>query len=324
MMLGQRQSGRREPRRGVVDRKTVQTAVMVITIVVLLGTLLFREINRNRNAPPEERPDTGPADPSVHLTMGNPSGATDDPGTPNNFLMRKPYFALSYNDSRGGPNWVSWCLRQTDFGTAARSEFYPDPDLPKGFRHVTPKDYTGTGFDRGHLCPRSDRTATPEMANATFVMTNIVPQSPHLNQRGWNDFEEYSRGLVRKGHTLYIVAGGQGTGGEGTNGRAESIAGGHVTVPAKCWKVVMVVENGTGGADDIGRIGPETRVIAVVMRNDQTIGHDWSKYRTSVNEVETLTGYKFFARVSPAVIDPLKAKVDDTHIPPVGKAHHGD
>jgi len=147
-------------------------------------------------------------------------------------------------------------------------------------------------------------------------MTNMIPQSPHLNQKGWNDFEEYCRGMVRGGkQALYIVAGPQGTGGEGMNGRAESLANGKINVPAKCWKVALAVENGTGGADDVPRVGASSQVIAVVMPNDQSVGHGWAKYRTSVAEVEALTGYTFFDRLPKAIIDPLKQKVDDERIP---------
>lgn len=244
--------------------------------------------------------------------MGNPSGASEAEASPNNFLMRKPYFALSYNDSKGTANWVSWCLRLSDLGDAPRAVFFPDPDLPKGFRRATPRDYTNSGFDRGHLCPRSDRDATKEAATATFVMTNIVPQAPNLNQKGWNDLEVYCRDLVwRKGQTLYIVAGPQGRGGVGSKGPAETMNEDRVTVPAKCWKVILAVDGGTGGVEDIPRVGPSSRVIAVVMPNDQSVGHNWASYRTSVKEVEVLTGCRFFDRVPPSVIDPLKARVDD-------------
>jgi endonuclease G len=162
------------------------------------------------------------------------------------------------------------------------------------------------------------------MANATFVMTNIVPQSPHLNQRAWNDLEEYTRGLLKSRTVLYVVAGVEGVGGEGTNGRADTIGGGRVTVPARCWKVVVVVEDGTGTADDLGRVTANNRVIAVTMPNDQTVGHGWAKYRVSVADVEKLTGYVFFDRVPPAVASGLKAKVDDVRIPPVGKSKAGE
>ena len=44
---------------------------------------------------------------SPHLTLGNPSQATADTSQKDNFLMEKPFFALSYNNSKATPNWVS-------------------------------------------------------------------------------------------------------------------------------------------------------------------------------------------------------------------------
>ena len=63
---------------------------------------------------------TGTAPPypfSVHLTMGNPNGATADLGQPDNYLMEKPEFSLSYNRTRGTANWVSWHLADEWIGT---------------------------------------------------------------------------------------------------------------------------------------------------------------------------------------------------------------
>ena len=274
-----------------------------------------------RRGPDDRGPDDGsPAGPpvpgtEVHLALGNPSGATADEANRDNYLLAKPYYALSYNNTKGTPNWVSWYLRKEDLGTASRSQFYPDPDLPRSFKHVTPTDYTGSGFDRGHLCPRSDRTSTAEAANATFAMTNIIPQAPHVNQKAWADFEDYTRNLVRREHrTVYQVAGPAGVGGEGTKGAADAIGHGKVTVPAKCWKVVLAIAGGVGGPDDANKVTPESRLIAVVMPNDQSVEHGWAKYRVSGRDVEQLTGYRFFDRVPRDVLDPLKAKVDDVHV----------
>ena len=46
------------------------------------------------------------------------------------------------------------------------------------------RDYTGSGFDRGHMCPHSDRAANEEMSFATFVMSNIIPQAPQCESEG--------------------------------------------------------------------------------------------------------------------------------------------
>lgn len=117
---------------------------------------------------------------SVHLALGNPSNADTDP---NNYLMIKPQYALSYDNSKGIPNWVSWQLNQSWLGSVDRkNDFRPDITLPVGWYQVRPSDYTGGGYDRGHMTPSGDRTRTPEDNSATFLMTNMIPQAPKNNQ----------------------------------------------------------------------------------------------------------------------------------------------
>jgi len=97
----------------------------------------------------------------VDLVMGNPSNATDDPSSKNNFLMNKDFFALSYNNATGTPNWVAWHLEKKDLGNLPRPRrFSEDANLPGGFTKITHEDYTHSGFDRGHMCPHSDRCKT--------------------------------------------------------------------------------------------------------------------------------------------------------------------
>jgi endonuclease G len=82
---------------------------------------------------------------SVHLALGNPSNADTDP---NNYLMIKPQYALSYNNSKGIPNWVSWQLNKSWLGSVDRkNDFRPDTELPASWYQVRPSDYTGGGYD---------------------------------------------------------------------------------------------------------------------------------------------------------------------------------
>lgn len=253
-------------------------------------------------------------DRNLSLAMGNPSNATTNPSNKDNYLKAYKYFALSYNSSKGTPNWVSWRLTKDDIGNAARVPFYPDTHLPRGFQVVTPGDYTGSGFDRGHMCPHGDRSANDIMSKSTFVMTNIIPQSPPLNQQTWAELESYCRDLANQGKVLYIIDGPYGKGGTGKNGPAETIGiMNTITVPSRCWKVIMVLDSGSG--DDVSRVNSNTRLIAVVMPNTMKVRRGWAGYRTSVANVEKLTGYKFFDKVPAEIINPLKNMVDKVHIP---------
>lgn len=255
-----------------------------------------------------------PFPPSVHLALGNPSNAAPDAGQPNNYLMEKPSFSLSYNRDKGTPNWVTWHLENQWTGNLSRNDtFRADPAVLPDWYRVQSTDYVASGFDRGHMTPNADRDnpASIPLNQETFLMSNMVPQAPNNNQGPWADLENFLRTLL-PANEVYIVAGPAGVGGSGDNGPADTIAGGHVTVPAFTWKVALVIPNGD---DDLARVSAATRTIAVIMPNQNSINSDWRAYLTTVNAVEALTGYDFFANLPDAVENSIEAGVDGNNPP---------
>lgn len=258
-----------------------------------------------------------PAD--VHLTFGNPSGATADVENPSNYLMVKPEFTLSYNRDRGTPNWVSWHLADEWIGSLARVDtFRADPAVPADWYRVTHVDYSASGFDRGHMVPNADRDPETSMPinQATFLMTNMLPQTPDNNQGPWANMENYLRTLLPT-NELYIIAGGAGNGGSGSNGGVSyTIANGKVAVPSHTWKVVLVLPKDSG--DDVARVTAGARTISVIMPNVQGIrNNDWMGYLTTIDAVEALTGYDFFANVDDAVENAIEAGINGVNPPGV-------
>ena len=238
---------------------------------------------------------------SEHLTMGNPSNAVTNVNQPNNYLMEKPQYSMSYSRDNGGPNWVSWHLDSSWLGSAPRQDdFRADTTLPTGWYRVLATDFSGSGFDRGHMCPSADRTITIAANSATFLMTNMIPQLPANNQGVWADLESYSRTLVSQGNELYIISGGQGL--------QYFIANGHVAVPAQTWKVIIVLPV---GSNDVSRVTTSTRTIAVVMPTSGPIGNDWRAYRVSVDQVEAITGFDFFSNVPSGIQAVIEGQVDN-------------
>jgi endonuclease G len=249
--------------------------------------------------------------------MGNPTGAVADINQPNNYLMSKPEFAMSYNRDLGRPNWVSWHLTDAWIPVNHPSRvdtFRPDPAVPPDWYRVQSFDFTGSGFDRGHMSPNADRESSVPVNQATFLMSNMVAQAPDNNQGPWAGFENYLRSVVHGDpahlNEVYIVSGPAGIGGIGSNGATNTVAGGHVTVPAYTWKVALVLTD-NGSDDDISRVTCSTTAIAVILPNIQGIrSSDWHSYLTTVNAVENLTGYHFFTSLPQPIQNCIKTSVN--------------
>ncbi|WP_272459741.1 DNA/RNA non-specific endonuclease [Polyangium jinanense] len=244
-----------------------------------------------------------PADASVHLALGVP---TDDAPS-DDHLMRKAQYALSYNADQNVANWVSWQIDASWFGDAPRhkGKFMTDPELPSGFYRVTHDDYTGSGYDRGHMVRSEERTRSPEDNKITFLMTNILPQYHDLNAGPWLRLEEHCEALGRKqGKQLFVMAGGVLKRGK----KATKTIGKGVAVPDTFFKIVVVLDPREGPAD----VTESTPVIAVLMPNKEGIQDEgWEKYRTTVDEIEQRTGYDFLTAVDEDVQAEIEAKRGD-------------
>ena len=278
-----------------------------------LFTALAVSCSRDEQVAPDQQPIAATVNQDAtrdsHLAMGNPSGAvTDATNSPNNYLMSKTQYALSYSRDKGKPNWVSWHLSSAWLGSTARQDnFASDATLPSSWFHATSSSYTGSGFDRGHNCPSADRTGSVADNSATFLMTNMMPQAANNNQQTWAGLENYERTLVSQGKELYVICGSYGSGGTGVNGYATTIASGKITVPARCWKVVVVLSE---GSSDASRVTTATRIIAIDTPNTTSISSSWGSYRTTVDAIEQATGYNILSAVNSTVQAAIESKVD--------------
>jgi endonuclease G len=164
------------------------------------------------------------------------------------------------------------------------------------------------------MTPSADRTNTVSSNSSTFLMTNMIPQAPDNNQGVWANLENYLRTLVSQGKELYIISGGYGTCGTGSNGSKCSFPAAtntsySITVPARTWKVIVVLDNPGSGA---GGVTTSTRVIAVDIPNTQGVRTAlWQNYRISVDTLEQRTGYNFLSSVASSTQSVVEARVDN-------------
>ena len=240
---------------------------------------------------------------SKHTTLGIPSAASTS--DINNFLSVKSGYVISYNGSRKVPNWVSWELNTSYLGSTARQDdFRADDTFPPTIPQASLADYSGSGYDRGHMCPSADRTLTVTANSQTFYLTNMVPQAANNNQGPWADLENDLRTIARTGKELFIISGG-------TFSASSNKIGSGVVVPDQTFKVIAVLDAVGQGPS---AVTTNTRVIGVMMPNENSlisISADWHSFRVSVDAIEGATGYDFLSDVDPAVQAVVEARVDN-------------
>jgi DNA/RNA endonuclease G (NUC1) len=234
---------------------------------------------------------------AVNDEFGDPTPA--NPTDPNDFLIRRAQYTISYNQSRGTPNWVSYELdaRQMVVGQDRCNCFTADPLLPAAAQIFT-SDYTNGGFDRGHMTRSADRTLANVDNASTFMLTNVVPQQADLNQGVWAQFENALADSARAGRAVYIITGPLFS-------RSHALTfvknEGKIAIPDSTWKVALIGPQ-TGGNpftranvqsfDDLSGL----TLLAVNMPNVAGVRNDpWAKYLTTVDKIEAATGLDFLS-----------------------------
>jgi len=240
-------------------------------------------------------------------------GEPADADASDDFVVRHEQFTASYNPTRGGPNWVSYDLDAAHFGAEDRCDcFTMDADLPATLPRISTSDYTGAGafhgygIDRGHMVRSFDRT-TGSLDNArTYLFSNVVPQAADMNQGPWANLENDLGDLARvQGREVYIITGPAGNKGTLKNE-------GKVVIPTSTWKVAVILAHDQGLANI--RDYRDLEVIAVNMPNEPGIRNvDWNTYRTTVDEIESLTGYDLLALLP----DDVESAVESNSQPPL-------
>lgn len=249
-------------------------------------------------------------------------GTPQAPVNPNNFIIRRDQYTVSYNASIGGANWVSWNLDKTHVGTNGRCPgtcYSADTALTNaGITAYTTADWvSGNTYDRGHMAPSADWTSSEADNNTTFFLTNFLPQTHDMNAGPWERLENALRDSVSGGREAYIIAGGIFKDGVGL-GTISNL--GKIRIPNSTWKIVVITPAGAGLNVD-GTLPPNTSVLAVDMPNSTgIIGDPFEKYLTTVDRIQQATGYDFLALLR----DDVECRVEVRNCAPTGTAITGD
>lgn len=196
-------------------------------------------------------------------------------------IIRHTGYTLSFNREHNAPNWVAWELTAEETaGTQRRAdEFRPDPDVPEPHR-VTTQDYTGSGYDRGHMVPAADMKWSAQAMSECFYMSNICPQNHSLNSGAWATLENACRRWAAREGAVYIVCGPVYK-----NGRLKKIGRERrISVPDGFFKVVLCLNSG------------REKAIGFYYAN-RSGKQPMEGAACSVDAIEEMTGMDFFVNL---------------------------
>ena len=234
----------------------------------------------------QEEPAEQPADEWTIQQMEIPVMSAKKQGQ----VIHRTGYTLAYDAKTRTPQWVAWELTKKETqGTEERSnDFQPDPDV-KGAKVVT-KDYSHSGYDRGHMAPAADMKWSKKAMMESFYMSNICPQDHNLNTSDWSELENKSRQWARRYGKVYIVCGPI------YNGKRNEYIGDHrVKVPDAFFKVVLINE--------------KKKQCAMGFYFENEAGErKLQEYLVPVDRLEQLTGMDFFSALPDNLEDRLEAE----------------
>jgi endonuclease G len=198
----------------------------------------------------------------------------------NDTLLRYTGFTISYNEDNEQPAWVAYILTKAEVqsGNEERSEnFRPDKNISTG--SATLKDYSGSGYDRGHMAPAADMKWSPVAMSESFLLSNMSPQEQGFNRGVWSRLETKVRDWAVKNDSILVITGPV------LKGINKYIGENRVGVPDYYFKVIADIS------------APSYKVIAFLLGN-RSSSDNIMKYAVSIDSLERITGYDFFPDIT--------------------------
>lgn len=207
-------------------------------------------------------------------------------------LIRHTGYSVSYNKNLRLPNWVAYELtRQETKGKEKRGDRFVSDPQAKGII-ADNSDYKRSGYDKGHMAPAGDMKWSTAAMKESFYFSNICPQHPQLNRRGWKNLEEEIREWAEKDSAIIVICGPV------VGKHPKTIGRNKVAVPKQFFKVVLAP------------YAKPMRAIGFLFNNQMAV-EPLSTYAVTVDSIEQLTGIDFFASLPDEIENRIEA--DDNY-----------
>ena len=258
---------------------------IIVLIPILFGVYLYcQQINTQNNNEPQ-------TDISLQIPLGKDL-ETPIPLVPRQEqIIRHSGYTVSYNKDLKIPNWVSYELtREETKGKEKRgNRFIADPLVTGPI--ATNADYARSGYDKGHMAPAADMKWSPEAMKESFYFSNMCPQHPQLNRRGWKNLEEKIRDWAVADSAIIIICGPI------IDKPSKTIGKNKVAVPERFFKVIL------------SPFVKPARGIGFLFNNRQAV-EPLSTYAVSIDSIEKLTHMDFFSPLPDEIENAVEANAD--------------
>ncbi|XP_064157788.1 endonuclease domain-containing 1 protein-like [Anguilla rostrata] len=148
-----------------------------------------------------------------------------------------------------------------------------------GERQALEEDYINSNYDRGHLNPKQHQSG--DSRQATFTLTNVVPQTPNLNQKAWNDYETYLQKNLKTCSQAYVLVGAIPS----ANNWIIKNNVKRVNIPDYIWNAYCCLDNNGRPIRSGGATAPNTEQTSVKRHTLSELKEFLSQYQSPVEEL---------------------------------------
>ena len=209
------------------------------------------------------------------------------------------HYVIGYSYYFRQAKWALEIVDPDNPGFDRLDNFRPDYRIPENFR-ADLVDYTGSGYDRGHLIASADKTVTELQNSETFLLSNMTPQKPEFNREIWGELEQRVRALNNKSSTFetYVICGPifdfdlvvESIGNDDDN---------EITIPIPhAYFKSILIETSSGGL----------KMWSFVLPNEKA-DKPLEAYLVKTTRVERFAGVKLWQRLVGKKIESEKAKI---------------
>tara|TARA_B100000575_G_C23132060_1_gene656858 strand:+ start:1266 stop:2420 length:1155 start_codon:yes stop_codon:yes gene_type:complete len=200
-------------------------------------------------------------------------------------LLTNPSYFVDFDDASRIAHWVHYELRASESnGRISRTDDFRWDPRPESSAYA--ESYRGSGYDRGHLKPAGDSKTSHSEMSKSFMMTNMIPQTPSLNRGIWRVLEQDIRNWSVKYGVVHVST--------GPSLSTKTRIGQGVRVPAACWKAVL-------------RTSPDTSTIAFMMPNSEKVQGSIGDYVIKVDELESRIQIDLFPELPDEIEDRIES-----------------